>query len=368
MLTDKQKNSRMINMTHWEVPLYSKSRVSKAGNRVAKHIQEIGSSSHSKIQEIMADDIDVINNYRASHAFPLNTFQIALRKCARDVDPDAIVAQRLKRMPTIINKLSIFTEMNLARMQDIGGCRAVSSSLNETYEISEKFKSRRAKHELLNIKDYIQEPKFSGYRGIHLIYKYYSDRKNTYNGLRIEVQLRTRLQHAWATAVETAGMLLKQQLKSSQGEEDWLEFFRYASSAISILEGTPPLHCDKTEEEIKHHLKHLEEKLHASELLTAVSNAMQRRDEAPNLKNAFHYIMKVDIETKDLDIIGFPKKETLTANKKYALMEEEYRDNDNIDIVLVSVESFISLKSAYPNYYGDASMFINTIQEIIDKK
>ena len=43
----------------------------------------------------------------------------------------------------------------------------------------------------------------SGYRGVHLIYRYNSDRKTEYNTLLIEMQLRSQLQHAWATAVET---------------------------------------------------------------------------------------------------------------------------------------------------------------------
>ncbi len=43
--------------------------------------------------------------------------------------------------------------------------------------------------------------------------------------LLIELQLRTRLQHEWATAVETMGTFLQSSLKSSQGPEEWLDFF-----------------------------------------------------------------------------------------------------------------------------------------------
>ena len=52
------------------------------------------------------------------------------------------------------------------------------------------------------VDDYITTPKDSGYRGVHLIYRYYSDKNETFNGLKIEVQIRTALQHAWATAVD----------------------------------------------------------------------------------------------------------------------------------------------------------------------
>ena len=51
--------------------------------------------------------------------------------------------------------------------------------------------------------DYIENPKSSGYRSIHYIYKYSSNIQD-YDGLKIELQIRTRLQHSWAMAVETA--------------------------------------------------------------------------------------------------------------------------------------------------------------------
>ena len=65
--------------------------------------------------------------------------------------------------------------------------------------------------------DYINHPREdTGYRGIHLIYRYRSDRKKrAWNGRKIEVQLRTKLQHAWATAVETIGAFKNMALKSN---------------------------------------------------------------------------------------------------------------------------------------------------------
>ncbi len=62
--------------------------------------------------------------------------------------------------------------------------------------------------------DYIEHPKESGYHGIHLIYQYRSDKRTDNNSLKIEVQLRSQLQHAWATAVETVGTFVQQALKS----------------------------------------------------------------------------------------------------------------------------------------------------------
>ena len=87
--------------------------------------------------------------------------------------------------------------------------------------------------------DYISDPKPSGYRGIHLVYRYFSDKKKSmYNGMKIEMQLRSKYQHAWATAVETVGMFSGQALKSSLGSEDWQRFFSLMGSVIALREGT----------------------------------------------------------------------------------------------------------------------------------
>ena len=112
--------------------------------------------------------------------------------------------------------------------------------MDEVKLLREAYRNSRIRHCPVNGKDYIESPKESGYRGVHLVYRYRSPRNETYNGLLIEIQLRTRLQHAWATAVETAGAFLGQALKSSEGEQDWLRFFALVSSAFALTEDCPP--------------------------------------------------------------------------------------------------------------------------------
>jgi len=63
----------------------------------------------------------------------------------------------------------------------------------------------------------------------------------TVKGLLLELQLRTRLQHTWATAVETMGTFRGEALKSRQGSKEWLEFFALISSAFAHVEKTPLL-------------------------------------------------------------------------------------------------------------------------------
>jgi ppGpp synthetase/RelA/SpoT-type nucleotidyltranferase len=147
-----------------------------------------------------------LNEWRALHLYPMNTFQATLRKYVGAVDADGIVVQRLKRTPTIVDKLkNRHTSMSLGRMQDVGGLRAIVNTVQSVCKIKKKFTNSRAKHTLKRLYDYIDEPRDSGYCGVHLVFEYHNSNRIDCDGLFIEIQLRTRLQHLWSTAVETVG-------------------------------------------------------------------------------------------------------------------------------------------------------------------
>ena len=132
-----------------------------------------------------------------------------LDRRTKKIDAKAITAQRLKRLPSIQSNLKILENSKLARMQDIGGCRAIVrniKSINALLEVYEEAnaKSPAGRSKLVGITDYIEDPRLTDYRSIHLLIEYESDTESRlmYNGHKIEVQLRTTLQHSWATAVE----------------------------------------------------------------------------------------------------------------------------------------------------------------------
>ena len=175
-----------------------------------------------------------VHNWRASHSFPLSALQMNLRHAVAGFGDAALVAQRLKRMSSIEAKLRRSHHMQLARMHDIGGCRAVLPSTDDVLAVVRQSRAAEAF-------DYPTSPRESGYRGVHLVYRYRtkSDAHAAYSGMRIEIQLRSRLHHAWATAVETVGTFSGQALKSSDGNEAWLRFFALMATELACTEGLP---------------------------------------------------------------------------------------------------------------------------------
>jgi hypothetical protein len=223
----------------WTVPHYSREQI----NAAAKYMMEydalpepIGWDAYLKYIEILP----IINNWRSSHSYPLNVFQTTLRRYARKVDAAPLVAQRIKRLSSIELKLKRFPNMKLTQMQDLGGCRAVVKSISAVRRLEAIYQESNIKHVLASKDDYLAAPQITGYRGIHLVYRFLSDKNKTdYNGLKIEMQLRSQFQHAWATAVETVGTFVRQALKSSMGEKEWLRFFALMGTAIAIRERSP---------------------------------------------------------------------------------------------------------------------------------
>jgi hypothetical protein len=312
--------------------------------------------------------IDVISNWRAAHGFPLNAIQMLLRKKVSSIQQDGyIVAQRLKRLPTMVDKLRRMPKLTLSRFQDIGGCRAVLTSVSNVQRLRADFERSRMKHELVREKDYISSPKASGYRGIHRIYKYSSLENSAYNGLQIEVQIRTDIQHAWATAVETVGTLIGQSLKSSEGQQEWLRFFALASSAFARMEGTNAVPgTPDNPRELNDEIAALYQSLQVSQKLHAYSKALQF-SESTNT-DADLYLLFLDPTERMLSVRGFMRKKLQEAADEYAKAEQAARDKPGAQAVLVSADSMRSLRRAYPNYFLDTYTFLNKLNQYMTEK
>ncbi|MCL2495175.1 MAG: RelA/SpoT domain-containing protein [Oscillospiraceae bacterium] len=307
--------------------------------------------------------LSLVNEWRSLHKAPLNTFQIALRKKAVKIDVGYVFAQRLKKMKSIKEKLVRYSKMKLSTMQDIGGCRVVLSDVEKVYELRNVYCSSGIKHKLIGEDDYIASPRNSGYRSFHLVFRY-SSKNPAWDGLKVEVQLRTRLQHIWATAVETASLLSETSLKASVGEEDWLRFFALASSCFALQEKCAPVpNTPNTMDEIRRELKLLDER---NDFLTKFEalNAFGKYADSKDAFNKDYYLLYINKSERLYRAIGYTKKQYEQAYSRYVTWEKTENSVDSV--VLVATNSFDSLKSAYPNYFADMREFITAIRNILN--
>lgn len=341
----------------WAYPQYSRSQVDKAGQMICCEAPSSEDEEHA---------LRVINNWRSSHSFPLNTFQMGLRNRSHRVDTSAIVAQRIKRLTSIKAKLINEPTMKLSKMQDIGGCRAVIDDVEAVYALRDAYRSSHLKHHLVKENDYIAEPKRSGYRSLHRVYRYMSDREDTYNGLQIEVQMRSRLQHAWATAVETVGTFLMQSLKASQGSAEWLRFFKLMGTAHALREGTVPVPgTPSSRPELVGALRRYVKRLNVDVRLRAYGTALDV-PQMPEVRGAKYFLMELNLKPSQhtIRVESFASTQLPLATDRYLDIERAL-EGPGSEAVLVSVDSLSALRRAYPNYFLDTQAFLESVMVAI---
>lgn len=334
-------NEGMIVNIERRYPGGSKKRVTRAGDAI-----RAGTATQ--------DDMQVIEEWREAHRGVLNTFQAILR--TRTKKQRITVAQRHKRRNTIINKLQRLPGMQLARMDDVAGCRLIFSSVQELEAFRDEFHKARFDHKLKNDPEkynYIKNPKSTGYRGIHDVYAYdvRSNAGRDLAGLYIEIQYRTLVQHAWATAVEVIGFITESQPKFQKGDN------RYGTAMVLASEILARAHEGR-----KGPLPDISDSDLLAEFL-AIDKELALTQTLRGLKQA-----KTDISDKRNTILNFSEDGSLdvksfrdATDALRALFELE-RKYPNNDIVLVRADTSEEVRLAFKNYFSDAKEFIRLIE------
>ena len=261
-------------------------------------------------------------------------------------------------------KLERFPQMRLSQMQDIGGLRAIPPGIEEVYELVELYRRSSFQHEVKNEKDYIVDPKPSGYRCYHIVYRYKNNLNKSYDGLMIELQIRTKLQHAWATAVETMGTFIDHSLKSSQGPQEWLNFFSLIGNAFAYVEGTNTLNefNNMDRAEVFREVRDEAERLQVVNQLDGFSQVIANV-ETDRRQGSLHLVV-LDIPNKEVRIKTFSKTSIDEASREYLKEEEQITDSNKKQVVLVSSSSLDNLRKAYTSYFLDTKEFVRILNEI----
>jgi len=309
----------------WTVPEHNRQEVNIAGKKI------IADDLMSILKDLDSWNraLEVINNWRSAHNFPLQCLKMTLLNRAKDADEKSTVAQRLKRLTSIEEKLKKHSSwMKLSQMQDIGGCRAIVENIVRANELIKMYKDAEAKNPKRNtpakVNDYIAEPKEDGYRSYHLVYRYRSvaRKHRVFNDLKVEIQIRTRLQHAWATAVETVATFTGQPLKSGGGIADWRRFFALMGTAIAIREKCPTVTNTPTDPDaLASELTELSDRLNVEGVLEGWRTSLR---ELPYSGSASPEAFLIELKPSagTLEYIGFGK-DNLSDMAKICLEREK---------------------------------------------
>lgn len=340
----------------WDkVPRYSKSQVIAAGKLI--------SARNETVTPDLIEAFRVAHDWRAAHLRPMRRVRAELQHLARRIEAPAIVAARLKRLQSVRRKMQR-RPMTLFQMQDIAGARAIMRDMTGVDALLSFYRSGRSRYQVGREWDYIAEPKRGGYRSAHLrVSCPATDEDEAYAHLNVEVQVRTRLQHAWATAVEAVGLVRREELKSGQGNPQWLRLFELMSSELAALEGRPIV--PNTHAQRRERIQELSDLAFDLDAVRTLENYNQalRAAERVYIQPGQLYIITYDYASQHVSVRTFSRFSRMYA----AYLQDEMSDKDSRErnVVSVEVDRVDDLKAAYPNYFMDVRAFTHELKRAV---
>lgn len=338
----------------------SNSRLDAAGTVLKTPIPEANAETVKGFKSAF----DCVAQWRDNHSFPLQHFEQYLRRHAHAVNGNALITTRLKRMRSIIAKLER-ERSRVSQLQDIVGCRAVVPTVSEVRHIVRRLKRANVRHELLKVHNYIDHPKQTGYRSVHLVYRFNMPALPAVDKMLCEIQVRTFDQHAWACAVEAAGFFRNEDLKSGVGDSKWLRLFSLAGAAVAINESCVripgmPEEIDTIYTELHQHM----DDLNVLAWLSGFQYGLVARH-LTRKKNAYWFLLKFNSETYRLEDTAYTAQETVAAFAHYREEEASNRDNKDVQVVLVSADDMKGVRAGYPSFFGNRRQFRRIMSKLL---
>lgn len=299
-------------------------------------------------------------NFRKLHFDIINLFNDDIDKIKFDKFHTTI--SRIKRRDSIIRKIKNSTKLN--RMNDIAGTRIIFNNIEDLYgynAILNSFKFKNFVEVIDKGKNYIENPKNSGYRSIHRIYKYIGNDKSLENK-KIEFQIRIKLQNCWTNAIEIYDLISGENIKSIQSDDCNIifKFFKVCSEIFECFEFGNYEKASKLVNVIYDHQEYLDifEKFKKIEKIKDIQLPLEKTK-----INSFILLTKKDKSYSTF--FALPKNLSFKLNKVY------YEFETNLDeyiILVVTIKNIKDLKNIYLSYFFDTEEFINNIENLKNRR
>lgn len=329
---------------------HSKSEVVDAGKKIASKLP-LGEEAICAYR--------AAHNWRSSHVHPMRRVRHELAWRAKKLRTPGVAVARLKRMQSIRRKLQRGNR-TLYQIQDIGGCRIILKDMSAARGLLDLFVDGGGYRPLSKLDDYVTAPKPDGYRSYHAIFKFNGANDDPAYGRHfIEAQIRTELQHAWATAVEAVGLFRSEDIKGGEGHPEWRRLFALASGEFADIEGGGPV-PDVSEDRLerRRELKDLVRRLDALRNLDGIREAINY-SEYVRSPDAKFFLIEYDYERRRVEII--PQATLPTGMEAY----QDAEASVGLNSVLVEVDQLTDLRDAYPNYFLDVGVFTQELRRMV---
>ena len=219
---------------------------SKAASREDEPLQALSKAGFPEVQSLTEDAKERLNlvveckdlmmMYSCAMKEVQTRFEILNSeynvRCQRN--PIQTITTRLKGSASIVEKLSTlnvpFSAANIKRnIHDVAGVRVICCYVDDIYELARAMGNQDG-IELVEVKDYISNPKPNGYRSLHLILNVSVSFATCVRMVTVEVQIRTIAMDFWAS--------LEHQLKYKNTLPNEREIVRQLTECAEIIAQT----------------------------------------------------------------------------------------------------------------------------------
>jgi Uncharacterized protein conserved in bacteria len=323
----------------------TRSKIDRAGAALAK-------DNFRDVEDMVALE-EAFDEYRKSHLEPLSETTLELQAWLNEYGHDYYIAQRLKRKPQIIRKLNRLS-VRLTQLQDIGGCRIIVEKNELVDQLVQFLKDKIEKTDdlkLTRVTDYREKGRdVTGYRSVHLLLER--------NDKKLELQVRSRIQHYWAESIERTSVIYGHHLKEGEGDPVVISYFQKLSDAFFEIEsGRTPSVRSRLEIDVA---KSDAESIiragnptnaidsHVNEDIILTLTEKEKRSASP-INN---WIIVFDWNTGQFvswDIVGKTPDEAIAAYVRY---ENQFPVEKNFEVVLIGSSRVATVRKTHSHYFG----------------
>lgn len=323
----------------------TKSKIDRAGTALAR-------DRFRDVEDMIVLE-DAFDEYRKSHLEPLSKTTLELQTWLNEYGHDYYIAQRLKRKPQIIRKLKRLS-MRLTQLQDIGGCRIIvekNELVDQLIQFLDNKISKTGDLKLKRVTDYREKGRdITGYRSVHLLLER-ADRK-------LELQLRSRIQHYWAESIERTSVIYGYHLKEGEGDPIIISYFQRLSDVFFEIESgrTPSARSRLELDAVKDNAESIIRSENPSPAIDSYVNEniiltlteKEKRSSSP-INN---WIIVFDWNTGQFvswDIVGKTPDEAIEAYVRY---ENQFPVEKNFEVVLIGSSRVETVRRTHSHYFG----------------
>lgn len=380
-------------MAKTESTVISRTQATKAGRVIAQFSE--GNPKYSETDYSQA--IETLQTWRGQFLRPTeNAFSCLIRDANQEAVP-AVASYRLKRQTSIVKKLCRkHSHHKLGELDDIGGCRLIVNNLTDLRRIvtAVQHDSQLGDKGLTKHKNYILTPEKSGYRSYHYLSRI-ANPEDPGKNYRVEIQIRTFLEHYWATALETFSEISGINLKDPEILDHtsvappskikaYQTIFAYISQLFALQEGTGLISGIPTnEKDIKSYLQDSPVFRTIIDELSAAQGEVSAPPQASQTSSAKLFLLEFSPDDQMINVQAFsnmgaaleaydesenPNLSSKDAGKdtKQKGTGEDVQTHHELELstntVLAYANGRDNLERAYPNYRLDQRHFLEALQ------